>query len=214
MFAKKHTSMFGAFAIDSKVSHGCHARVEGRPQPARCAFEGSAGRAQAFADQGASRSARRAIEGQAGQAGRVRSFAVQCASQPICFDEGEFLIDGCGAYAPYDQATAQYAAEDSLQAVDRSTAADDAPSCDGASSAQLERMFQEFFRMGAAVAIGELFDEGMLGDKNAVACDVRDYLESFGIASFDEVCKLGITGPYLEDFKRIFAENASFPPAA
>ena len=68
--------------------------------------------------------------------------------------------------------------------------------------------------MGAAVAIGELYDEGMLGDKNAVACDVRDYLESFGIASFDEVCRLGITGPYLEDFKRIFAANASFPPAA
>ena len=54
----------------------------------------------------------------------------------------------------------------------------------------------------------------MLGDKNAVAHDVRDYLESFDIASFDEVCGLGITGPYLEDFKRIFAENASFPPAA
>lgn len=45
MFAKKHTSMFGAFAIDSKVSHGRHARMEGRPQPARCALEGSAGRA-------------------------------------------------------------------------------------------------------------------------------------------------------------------------
>lgn len=211
MFAKKHTSMFGAFAIDSKASRGRHARVEGCAQPARCAFEGSAGRAQAFAGQCASRSARRAIEGQVGQ---VQSFSAQRASQPICFDEGEFLIDGYGAYAPYDQATAQYAAEDSLQAVDRSTAADGAPSCDGASSAQLEGMFQEFFRMGAAVAIGELYDEGMLGDKNAVAYDVRDYLESFGIASFDEVCRLGITGPYLEDFKRIFAENASFPPAA
>lgn len=211
MFAKKHTSMFGAFAIDSKASRGRHARVEGRAQPARCAFEGSAGRAQAFAGQCASRSARRAIEGQVGQ---VQSFSAQRASQPICFDEGEFLIGGYGAYAPYDQATAQYAAEDSLQAVDRSTAADGAPSCDGASSAQLERMFQEFFRMGAAVAIGELYDEGILGDKNAVAYDVRDYLESFGIASFDEVCRLGITGPYLEDFKRIFAANASFPPAA
>ena len=211
MFAKKHTSMFGAFAIDSKASHGRHARVEGRSQPARCAFEGSAGRAQAFADQGASRSARRAIEGQVGQ---VRSFAVQRASQPICFDEGEFLIDGYGAYAPYDRATERYAAEDLLLGEDSDETADDGPSCEKASSAQLERMFQEFFRMGAAVAIGELFDEGMLGDKNAVACDVRDYLESFGIASFDEVCKLGITGPYLEDFKRIFTENASFPPAA
>ena len=188
MFAKKHTSMFGAFAIDSKASRGRHARVKG------CA-----------------RSTRHAIQGQPGQ---VQAFAGECVSRPLSFDEGEFLIDGYGAYAPYDRATERYAAEDSLQAVDRSTAADDAPSCDGASSAQLERMFQEFFHMGAAVAIGELYDEGMLGDKNAVACDVRDYLESFGIASFDEVCKLGITGPYLEDFKRIFAENASFPPAA
>ena len=188
MFAKKHMSMFGAFAIDSKASRGRHARVEGRPQPAHCAFEGSAGQAQAFAS--------------------------QRASQPICFDEGEFLIDGYGAYAPYDQAAAQYTAEDSSQAVDRSTVADDASSHEKVSSAQLERMFQEFFRMGAAVAIGELYDEGMLGDKNAVAYDVRDYLESFGSASFDEVCRLGITGPYLEDFKRIFAANVSFPPAA
>ena len=211
MFAKKHTSMFGAFAIDSKASRGRHARVKGCAQSTRCAFEGSAGRAQAFASQGASRSARRAIEGQAGQ---VRSFAVQCASQPICFDEGEFLIDGYGAYAPYDRATERYAAEDLLLGEGSNETADDASSHEKVSSAQLEGMFQEFFRMGAAVAIGELYDEGMLGDKNAVAYDVRDYLESFGIASFDEVCRLGITGPYLEDFKRIFAENASFPPAA
>ena len=210
MFAKKHTSMFGAFAIDSKASRGRHARVKGLAQSARCAFEGSAGRAQAFASQGASRSARRAIEGQAGQ---VRSFAVQCASQPICFDEGEFLVDGYGAYAPYDRATERYAAEDLLLGEGSNETADDASSHEKVSSAQLEGMFQEFFRMGAAVAIGELYD-GMLGDKNAVAYDVRDYLESFGIASFDEVCRLGITGPYLEDFKRIFAANASFPPAA
>lgn len=211
MFAKKHMSMFGAFAIDSKASRGRHARVKGLAQSARCAFEGSAGRAQAFASQGASRSARRAIEGQAGQ---VRSFAVQCALQPICFDEGEFLVDGYGAYAPYDRATERYAAEDLLLGEGSNETADDASSHEKVSSAQLERMFQEFFRMGAAVAIGELYDEGMLGDKNAVAYDVRDYLESFGIASFDEVCRLGITGPYLEDFKRIFAANVSFPPAA
>lgn len=73
MFAKKHTSMFGAFAIDSKASRGRHVRVEGRAQPARCAFEGSAGRAQAFAGQ------------------RV--------SQPLSFDEGAVLFDGCN-YRP------------------------------------------------------------------------------------------------------------------
>lgn len=211
MFAKKHTSMFGAFAIDSKVSHGRHARMEGRPQPARCALEGSAGRAQAFASQGVSRSVRRAIQGQPGQ---VQTFAGERVSRPLSFDEGEFLVDGYGAYAPYDRATEQYAAEDLLLGGGSNETADDASSHEKVSSAQLEGMFQEFFRMGAAVAIGELYDEGVLGDKNAVAYDVRDYLESFGIASFDEVCRLGITGPYLEDFRRIFAANASFPPAA
>ena len=211
MFAKKHTSMFGAFAIDSKVSHGRHARMEGRPQPVRCALEGSAGRAQAFASQGASRSVRRAIQGQPGQ---VQTFAGERVSRPLSFDEGEVLGDGYGAYAPYDRATERYAAEDLLLGEGSNETVDDASSHEKVSSAQLEGMFQEFFRMGAAVAIGELYDEGMLGDKNAVAYDVRDYLESFGIVSFDEVCRLGITGPYLEDFKRIFAANASFPPAA
>ena len=211
MFAKKHTSMFGAFASDAKASRGRHARVEGRAQSVRCAFESSAGRAQVFAGQRASQSARCSIEGPAGQA---QAFAGEHTPQVRYSDETTFMIDGYGAYAPYDQATERYAAEDAMQAAGPNQAADDASSHDGASSAQLERMFQEFFRMGAAVAIGELYDEGMLGDKNAVAYDVRDYLESFGIASFDEVCKLGITGPYLEDFKRIFAENASFPPAA
>ena len=211
MFAKKHTSMFGAFAIDSKVSHGRHARMEGRPQPVRCALEGSAGRAQAFASQGASRSVRRAIQGQPGQ---VQTFAGERVSRPLSFDEGEFLVDRYSAHAPCDRATERYAAEDLLLGERSNETVDDASSHEKVSSAQLEGMFQEFFRMGAAVAIGELYDEGMLGDKNAVAYDVRDYLESFGIASFDEVCRLGITGPYLEDFKRIFAANASFPPAA
>lgn len=211
MFAKKHTSMFGAFAIDSKASRGRHACVEGRAQSVRCAFESSAGRAQAFAGQRASRSACRAIEESAGQ---VQAIAGERVSRPLSFDEGEFLIDGYGAYAPYDRATERYATEDLLLGEGSNKTADDASSHEKVSSAQLEGMFQEFFRMGAAVAIGELYDEGMLGDKNTVARDVRDYLESFGVSSFDEVCRLGVTGPYLEDFKRIFAENASFPPAA
>ena len=211
MFAKKHSSMFGAFVSDTKASRGRHARVEGRAQSARCAFESSAGRAQAFSGQRVSRSACHAIQGQPGQ---VQAFAGERVSRPLSFDEGEFLVDGYGAYAPYDRATERYAAEDLLLGEGSNETADDASSHEKVSSAQLEGMFQEFFRMGAAVAIGELYDEGMLGDKNAVAYDVRDYLESFGIASFDEVCGLGITGPYLEDFKRIFAANASFPPAA
>ena len=82
------------------------------------------------------------------------------------------------------------------------------------SAAELESKFQEFFRMGAVVAIGELYDEGMLGNKEAVAEDVRDYLDSFGVAGLDDIRALGISGPYLEDFERMYAMPASFPPAA
>ncbi len=149
-----------------------------------------------------------------GPNGAGKTTTISLLSTLLLPTKGEFLIDGYGAYAPYDWATERYAAEDMLLGEGSNETADDASSHEKVSSAQLEGMFQEFFRMGAAVAIGELYDEGMLGDKNAVAYDVRDYLESFGIASFDEVCRLGITGPYLEDFKRIFAANASFPPAA
>ena len=137
MFAKKHTSMFGAFAIDSKASRGRHARVKGRAQFARCAFESSAGQAQAFSGQRASRSACRAIEGPAGQ---VQTFAGQRIAQPLSFDEGEFLIDGYGAYAPYDQTTERYAVEDSLLDEESSETVENVSSCDGASSAQLERI--------------------------------------------------------------------------
>ena len=75
-------------------------------------------------------------------------------------------------------------------------------------------MFQEFFRMGAAVALGELYDEGMLGDKNTVARDVRDYLENFGVSSFDEVCRLGVTGPYLEGLQADFRRKRQFPASS
>lgn len=83
-----------------------------------------------------------------------------------------------------------------------------------ATASELESKFQEFFRMGAVVAIGELFDEGMLGDKAAVAQDVRAYLVSFGVASLADVQALGVSGPYLQDFECIFGASASFPPAA
>ncbi len=92
---------------------------------------------------------------------------------------------------------------------------DSESSCsDMVSAAELESKFQEFFRMGAVVAIGELYDEGMLGNKEAVAEDVRDYLDSFGVAGLDDIRALGISGPYLEDFERMYAMPASFPPAA
>lgn len=85
---------------------------------------------------------------------------------------------------------------------------------DAISSEELERKFQDFFRMGAVVAIGELFDEGLLGNKAQAASVVRDYLISFGVDSLDSIRALGVTGPYLEDFAGIFCGIESLPPAA
>lgn len=132
------------------------------------------------------------------------------------------MADGAGAYATYDAREQRMAAEDAQVAyrdarpVATSGHAGSSSSSlgDFATASELENKFQEFFRMGAVVAIGELFDEGMLGGKDAVASDVRDYLESFGVASLADVRALGVSGPYLQDFERIFGASASFPPAA
>ena len=63
----------------------------------------------------------------------------------------------------------------------------------------------DYFKMGAAVAVGELYDSGRLGDKAEVADEVRAYLGSFGLKSMDDIRALGITGPYINDFTTIYA---------
>ena len=63
----------------------------------------------------------------------------------------------------------------------------------------------DYFKMGAAVAVGELYDSGRLGDKDEVAGEVRAYLGSFGLKSMDDIRALGITGPYIEDFKAVYS---------
>lgn len=88
------------------------------------------------------------------------------------------------------------------------------PAVNAVSTADLEGKFNEFFRMGAVVAVGELFAEGMLGWPLCVSSDVRSFLESFGVVSLDDVRALGITGPYLDDFEQLFADEAHQPPAA
>ena len=62
----------------------------------------------------------------------------------------------------------------------------------------------DLFRMGAAVAVGELFDMGRLGDKASNASQVRSYLASFVIRGIDDIQALGITGPYAGDFLRLY----------
>ena len=44
-----------------------------------------------------------------------------------------------------------------------------------------------------------------LGDCDEVAPEVRSYLKSFGIAGLQDVRDLGIKGPYIEDFERMYA---------
>lgn len=60
------------------------------------------------------------------------------------------------------------------------------------------------FKMGAAVAVGELFGLGRFGSGEAAADDARSFLMSFSIKGIDDVAALEITGPYVDDLMRIF----------
>ena len=62
----------------------------------------------------------------------------------------------------------------------------------------------DYFRIGAAVAIGELYCTGRLGDKSQVANDTRLFLSSFGLNSVGDIRNLGVTGPYLDDFTELY----------
>ena len=213
MFAKKHTPMYETVASDMKALHGRHARLGGRLGAGRLAA------ATELAD-GAGAYAEYDI--------REQHMAAEDAR--IAYREVQPAAQGCANPSATLQAT-DYVARSS-QMVSFASAQEDsalrhtsnmsaspataAPQSSQklATAAELESKFQEFFRMGAVVAIGELFDEGMLGDKAAVAQDVRDYLDSFGVASLADVQALGVSGPYLQDFEYIFGASASFPPAA
>ena len=67
----------------------------------------------------------------------------------------------------------------------------------------------DFFRMGAAVAVGELYEVGRLGDKAEVADEVRRYLASFGLRSMADIDALGIKRPYVEDFEGTCARGVA-----
>lgn len=99
-----------------------------------------------------------------------------------------------------------------IQGSDTASASAPLPAVNAVSQKDLERMFEKFFRMGAVVAVGELFGEGMLDASSPF--EIREFLESFGVCNVDAVRSLGVTGPYLEDFTYIFAGAEQFPPAA
>lgn len=70
-----------------------------------------------------------------------------------------------------------------------------------------ERSDNDYFRMGAAVAVGELYDSGRLGDQKDTVEMVRDFLGSFGLRSMGDIKSLGMTGPYLDDFRTVFKQD-------
>ena len=62
----------------------------------------------------------------------------------------------------------------------------------------------DYFRMGAAVAVGELYDMAGFGRFLEDDREVRSCLESFGVHGLDDVDALGIKGSYRRDFERLY----------
>ena len=62
----------------------------------------------------------------------------------------------------------------------------------------------DYFRMGAAIAVGELYDMAAFGRLIEDEEGVKSYLESFGIRGLDDGDELGIKGPYRRDFERLY----------
>ena len=68
----------------------------------------------------------------------------------------------------------------------------------------MDRDNNTYFKMGAAVAVSELFGLGRLGSPAKVTGETREFLSSFGIRSMEDVDALGICGPYADDLARIY----------
>lgn len=62
----------------------------------------------------------------------------------------------------------------------------------------------DYFRMGAAIAVGELYDMAAFGRFLEDDKEVKSYLGSFGVCGLEDVDELGIKGPYRRDFERLF----------
>lgn len=67
-----------------------------------------------------------------------------------------------------------------------------------------------YFRMGAVVAVGELYAEGALGDGEEVRENLRKFLKSFGVRGADDVLDLISFSGYREDFRSIFPDMPEF----
>lgn len=61
----------------------------------------------------------------------------------------------------------------------------------------------DYFRMGAAVAVGGLYDMAALGRFLTDDDGVKSYLGSFGIEGMEDVGEVGIKGSYRRDFEKL-----------
>ena len=62
----------------------------------------------------------------------------------------------------------------------------------------------DYFCMGAAIAVGELYEMAAFGRVLEEDREGTSYLESFGVRGLEDVDALGIKGPYRRDFERLY----------
>lgn len=67
-----------------------------------------------------------------------------------------------------------------------------------------EKIESRYFKMGAVVALGELLHEGEFVKSETQRRHLRRYLASFGIASIEDIDRLGIKGIYKYSFERLY----------
>lgn len=61
------------------------------------------------------------------------------------------------------------------------------------------------FQLGALVAVGDLFESGLLGERGEAAVELCDLMKGFGIANADEARDAGLRGEALKSVQDIFS---------
>lgn len=61
------------------------------------------------------------------------------------------------------------------------------------------------FQLGALVAVGDLFESGLLGERGEAAVELCDLMSGFGIADAEDAEKAGLRGEALRSVQDIFA---------
>lgn len=72
----------------------------------------------------------------------------------------------------------------------------------------MERTNNDYFKMGAVVAVGELYDQELITKSEEAAYNIRAFLRSFGVTGIQDMRDLGMGDHYLRDFREVFASQA------